>query len=175
MHVLPDGRSLIETVGVSRFRILEHATLDGYMVGKVERIEDMSLAAEETLEAAETSISSARPLSSQDHFGAPPDHPRTSPPQLDLTSLSTQQLMEIGTSFVEKMRRQSAPWLHTRVFTTYGEMPTDPATFPWWFASVLPIAESEKYRLLQLQSVRERLKYCAGWIAQLEAQRCECL
>jgi Lon protease-like protein len=175
MHVLPDGRSLIETIGVSRFRILKHATLDGYMVGKVERVDDISLAAEEALEAAETSASSnSRPFSAQDHFGAPPDHVNPhqhSPQTLDLSTLSTRQLMEIGTSFVERMRAQSAPWLHRRVFMTYGEMPQDPAIFPWWLASVLPTAEAEKYKLLQISSVRERLKLCASWISQLETQR----
>jgi Lon protease-like protein len=177
MQVLPDGRSMIETVGVSRFRILQHGTLDGYMVGKVERIDDISLAAEEALEAAETSDPrNSRPLSAQDHFGAPPYHSTTTPEQSDaamrsLSALPTQQLMEIGTSFVEKMKGQSASWLQSRVITTFGEMPTDPATFPWWFASVLPIAEVEKYKLLQIQSVRERLKFCAAWIKLLEAQR----
>ena len=36
VKMLPDGRSLVHTWGVSRFRILERGTLDGYMVGRVE-------------------------------------------------------------------------------------------------------------------------------------------
>lgn len=32
-----DGRSLVETWGAYRFRILENRTLDGYMVGRIER------------------------------------------------------------------------------------------------------------------------------------------
>lgn len=32
-----DGRSLVETWGAYRFRILESGTLDGYMVGRIER------------------------------------------------------------------------------------------------------------------------------------------
>ena len=37
VQMLPDGRSLVETYGSSRFRILERGTLDGYMVGRIER------------------------------------------------------------------------------------------------------------------------------------------
>ena len=174
MHLMPDGRSLIETVGISRFKVLSHGTLDGYKVGKIERVDDISIAEEETLEASETtSLSHARTFSAQEHFGAPPhlSASRQQPSNDDLDTLSTKQLMDIGTAFVKKMREKSAPWLHRRVFQAYGECPDDPALFPWWFASVLPTAEGEKYRLLSTSSVRERLKICALWIAQIEAQR----
>ena len=175
MHLMPDGRSLIETVGVSRFRVLRYGTLDGYTVGKVERLDDISITEEEALEVSETSSSSTcRHFSAEDHFGAPPYHVSNangSPPTLDFDTMSTQDLMLIGTSFVKKMREQSAPWLHRRVFHAYGEPPGDPALFPWWFASVLPTGDAEKYKLLATSSVRERLKMCAGWIAELEAQR----
>ena len=36
VKMLPDGRSMVYTLGVSRFRILERGTLDGYLVGRVE-------------------------------------------------------------------------------------------------------------------------------------------
>ena len=177
MHLMPDGRSLIETVGISRFKVLRHGTLDGYTVGKIERVDDIGIAEEESLEALETTSSSnLRHFSAQDHFGAPPHHvpsrDRRQPPSLvDLETLSTQQLMDVGTAFVKKMREQSAPWLHRRVFQAYGECPDDPALFPWWFASVLPTADGEKYKLLATSSVRERLKMCALWVGQIEAQR----
>ncbi|KAK2628558.1 hypothetical protein QTJ16_001661 [Diplocarpon rosae] len=172
MHLMPDGRSLIETVGVSRFRVLKHGILDGYTIGKIERIDDMSIEAEEALEARETAAA-------PDHVGAPP---RTNfPPAArdaceaakiaKLSALPTRVLFEHGVAFVKRMREQSAPWLHARVFEAYGECPDDPAIFPWWLASVLPTADSEKYHLLVTDSVRQRLKICAGWIADLEAGR----
>ncbi|KAH8683202.1 PUA-like domain-containing protein [Tricladium varicosporioides] len=179
MHLLADGRSLIETVGISRFRVIRHGTLDGYTVGKVERVDDIPIIAEEAMESAEVSAGATteRHFSAQGLFDAPPHHVpalrdgRQPPPVLPLDTMSTQDLMEICTSFVKKMREQSAPWLHRRVFSAYGECPDDPALFPWWFASVLPTAENQKYKLLATSSVRERLKMCAGWIVQLEAQR----
>jgi len=36
VKMLPDGRSLVQTLGGSRFRILERGTLDGYAVGRIE-------------------------------------------------------------------------------------------------------------------------------------------
>ena len=43
VQMLPDGRSLVETYGSARFRILERGTLDGYMVGRIERCPSLSL------------------------------------------------------------------------------------------------------------------------------------
>lgn len=37
VQMLPDGRSMVETWGTHRFRVLERGTLDGYMVGRIER------------------------------------------------------------------------------------------------------------------------------------------
>ncbi|KAF4619146.1 hypothetical protein D9613_005059 [Agrocybe pediades] len=37
VQMLPDGRSYVETIGSTRFRILERGTLDGYMVARTER------------------------------------------------------------------------------------------------------------------------------------------
>jgi len=37
VQMLADGRSMVETWGTYRFRLLESGTLDGYMVGRIER------------------------------------------------------------------------------------------------------------------------------------------
>lgn len=36
VQMLPDGRSMVETVGSHRFKLLEKGNLDGYTVGKIE-------------------------------------------------------------------------------------------------------------------------------------------
>jgi Lon protease-like protein len=174
MQLIPDGRSLIETTGVSRFKVLKYGTRDGYTVGQIQRIDDISLADEENLEALETSQSShPHSLSAADHFGAPPHHPRPRrlPSAIDLDTTPTKDLMEIATRFVRSMQAQSAPWLQARVLQVYGDFPNDPALFPWWFASILPIMDAEKYKLLETTSVRQRLKICVGWILRIQAQR----
>lgn len=155
----PDGRSLIETIGVSRFRIIRHGQLDGYTVAKTEPINDISVTAEEELEAVET----------RDYVhpaeGEGPRFPTTAE---EIESTPTQILMDFATDFVRRMQQQGAQWLTQRILTIYGDCPDDPAVFPWWFANTLPIRETEKYRLLGTTSVRERLKICCGWILEWE-------
>ena len=155
VQMMPDGRSLIETVGVSRFRVRKWDLLDGYTVGNIERIDDVSLAEEERLEIVETSAPPAPP---HDTLGA-------------LETIPTRQLLNIGISFVAKMKAAAAPWLHERVLAAYGNPPDDPALFPYWFGSILPISDEEKYKLLPTTSVRERLKITARWVRKIEAQR----
>ncbi|KFX99403.1 hypothetical protein O988_03882 [Pseudogymnoascus sp. VKM F-3808] len=160
-QLLPDGRSLIETVGISLFRVLRHGVRDGYLVGSVERVEDLPLADEEALEIADT----ARTTDADAAADEDADEDANASP---LATLSTQDLMALCTAFVRRMRAASAPWMHARTLRVYGECPTSPAQFPWWFASVLPLSESEKYALLLTTSVRERLKICAGWVERIE-------
>ena len=155
MQMIPDGRSLLETLGVSRFKVKSWGTLDGYIIGNIERIDDISLAEEEQIEATETT---RLPAARDDLAG-----------QLD--RMSTQELLEVGTDFITRMSAASAPWLHERVIATYGPMPDDAALFPYWFASILPISDEEKYKLMPTTSVRQRLKITARWVRRIEAQR----
>ncbi|KAJ5882053.1 Zinc finger RING-type [Penicillium soppii] len=157
-ELLPDGRSLVVATGVSRFKIIDSAMLDGYHVAKTERVDDISLAEEERLESLETSISPENVLSE----GDPSDPP--------LDSMSTQQLLLSAREFINNQRQSGAPWLHPRVMLAYGPIPVDADRFPWWFASILPISEDEKYPILASTSVRERLKISARWARQLEAR-----
>ncbi|KAL8692452.1 MAG: hypothetical protein Q9218_002520 [Villophora microphyllina] len=155
LDMLQDGRSYIETVGVSRFRVTSWSLHDGYMVGNIERVDDVPLAEEEQAEATETSN--------------PPPPPNDLIAQLD--NMSTVDLHKVGTDFIARMRAASAPWLQGRIIQVYGPPPEDPALFPYWFASILPISEEEKYKLLLTTSVRERLKITARWVRRIEAQR----
>lgn len=172
-QMLADGRSIIETRGLYRFRVLETGTRDGYTVGRVERVEDVSLAEEERMEAEEirASLESQDRPSSSDGLqnGATNNH--TDSDTMPLESFTTRELLARATGFVVKMRRNSAPWLHQRILDAYGEPPNDASTFPYWFASVLPIADEEKYHLLTTTTVRQRLQIVVGWIRRLEDQR----
>lgn len=155
MQLMADGRSLIETQGVSRFRVKSWGMRDGYIVGEVDRIDDVSLAEEEAIEARERAL----PAAAANDIDAQVDR------------MPTVELLRIGTNFINRMRAASAPWLHSTYVANYGEMPDDPAVFPYWFATVLPISDEEKYRLLPTASVRERLKITAKWVKKIEAQR----
>lgn len=155
VEMLPDGRSLIESRGLSRFRVKDHGQLDGYMVGDIEFVEDIPLEQEVHMEAQDITGPSVLPT---DLIG-----------QLNL--MPTIDLLKVGTDFITRMQAASAPWLHARVLHSYGPPPTDPALFPYWFASILPIADEEKYKLLPMTSIRQRLKICASWVRRIEAQR----
>ncbi|QIW95392.1 hypothetical protein AMS68_000910 [Peltaster fructicola] len=154
-QLMPDGTSVVESRGIYRFRVRAHGTHDGYAVGNVERVEDLPLDEEERIEAIETS----RPILPTDEPGA------------DLERMSTQDLLALGHDFINRMRNRSAIWLQQRVLNTHGQPPNDAALFPFWFASVLPISDSEKYKLLGTTTVRERLKITSGWIRRIESQR----
>lgn len=151
---LPNGRSVIETIGLSRFRVLRYRVLDEYLVGQIERVDDIGLAHEEELEAAEITVPASGVLL---------------PPSID--ALPTQGLMTLCMAFVQRKRAANVSWLRAPVFQTYGPCPTDLALFPWWFACIVPIHETEKYVLLRTTSVRERLKVCVGWVQTLERVR----
>ena len=155
IEIFADGRSLIETKGVSRFKVLEAGVRDGYLVGRVQKVDDVPLSEEEAVESRET-------------FGP-------EPPANDalgrLNHMSTQRLLQLGLDFIARAQASSEDWLAERFLSVYGPHPSDPAIFPYWFASVLPISEEEKYRLLPTTSVRERLKITARWIQRFEAAR----
>lgn len=177
VQMLPDGRSLIETNGIGRFRVRAWGQLDGYTVGNVEKVEDVSLAEEERLEAEETrsaegAVAGAGAVALA---GSPPSEPGRQQPAGAaanlLDQLSTRELLAFGVDFINRMRANSAPWLHQRILDSYGEPPNDPAVFPYWFAGILPIVDEEKYLLLQTTSVRQRLKIVVGWIRRVERQR----
>lgn len=157
VHIQPmsDGTSLIETTGLYRFRVKSHDLLDGYLIGQVERLDDVNLAEEERIEAEEVSV-------------VPTD---TTDVVAQINQMSTKDLFALSKEFVIKMQSRSANWLQQRVLDINGQPPDDAALFPYWFASVLPISEEEKYKLMGTRTVRERLKITATWVRRIETQR----
>jgi Lon protease-like protein len=108
VQVLPDGRSMVETWGTHRFRIVERGTLDGYTVARVDRIDDL-----EELPEPEITIGRIR-----------------------VKGPSDEEMMRSCRDFLEQLRAGTAPWIVQRLNNTYGPMPTDPASFSFWMALV---------------------------------------
>ncbi|KAI6251142.1 LON peptidase N-terminal domain and RING finger protein 3 [Erysiphe necator] len=169
MHRLPNGHILIETIGVSRFRVVKYGIKDEYTIGKIEPVDDISVSDEEALEARETLQSRSISVKS-DATTEESSYNSSQQTYYRPEAMSTQALLEVGVDFVKRMQEQSAPWLQTRVFQAYGKCPQDPDFFPWWFASVLPISDMQKYELLSTESVRDRLKICVRWVKEIEHQ-----
>ncbi|KAF9009062.1 hypothetical protein BDQ17DRAFT_97828 [Cyathus striatus] len=180
VQMLPDGRSMVETWGTFRFRILERGTLDGYTVGRIERIDDYpDDITEPTIEGSTVSQAADDDLSSPAAIFSPPvDLHRPLPPPSEGSSLSTactrprrpptnDELITTCRSFLDRLQRGTAPWVVQRLSSTYGPAPTDPAAFSFWVALILPIDEHEKAKLLPLRSPRLRLLLVVHWIEQL--------
>jgi hypothetical protein len=55
-----------------------------------------------------------------------------------------------------------------RLRRTYGTIPTDPSSFSFWVAFIIPIEEQEKAKLLPIRSARLRLLLVTHWIEQLD-------
>lgn len=43
VHFLPDGRSVVDTIGGKRFRVLSRGMKDGYSIANIKYLEDMKV------------------------------------------------------------------------------------------------------------------------------------
>lgn len=174
VQMLPDGRSVVETWGSFRFRLLESGMMDGYMVGRIERIDDYP---EDIIETVHTggdrepplvpSPEITPPLASSSSSATSSPHSPTTPPSLP-RQLTNAELMEQCRTFLDRLQRGTAPWVVQRLRITYGTIPTDPSSFSFWVAWIIPIEEQEKAKLLPIRSPRLRLLLVAHWIEQLD-------
>lgn len=185
LAMLVDGRSFMETMGTSRFRIRRHGLHPrGFIVADVEDFDDVSLYEEENREAAEVGAVAvatdadggeqegvrAQPLSSSP--GGSQHNPVLRPTTHDtLRYMTTRELMDYAYASIREMEQSSPAWLSRRVIHIYGECPNDPLLFPWWLGSILPTDESLKVNLLAQTTVRDRMKMCCGWILDRKADR----
>ena len=192
VQMLADGRSMVETWGTHRFRILEQGSLDGYMIGRVENIvdynDDLTEWAAEDDDRSPSSVNPAhvdtRPPSPQSlltriaYRVSPPPSPASATCSQDSTSSSTSQrflstpaLLATCHVFLSQLRAGTAPWVVQRLNYTYGPQPpdTNPGAFSFWMGMVLPIDEHEKAKLLPVKSARLRLRMVVGWIEQLNS------
>lgn len=186
VQMLPDGRSMIETVGSHRFRVLERGSLDGYTVGQIERIDDVDPEMEDELErsslgvvdsnAPPSVLAEAREAQAAFQAAIGIDLSRGEEQQQQASSMldnfaqrDTTQLIQVCIDFIETLQSGSAPWLMTRLNNTYGPMPesSNVAAFGYWMALVMPIDEHEKSKLLPIRSARLRLRIVVHWIEQL--------
>ncbi|TBU32730.1 hypothetical protein BD311DRAFT_713585 [Dichomitus squalens] len=267
VQMLPDGRSVVETWGTWRFRIMERGMRDGYTVARVERIEDYedeldhsafappdeelrnsggdsepiaaeggSVAtsgsrvledpqsadsrmveragdqAEEALSRveigdvfvdmqteSESSVASSTPevaldvgagaiapssshpprIAADNRAAARPEEsPSTTPsgerqpngkaPAVQRPPTNA-ELMAKCHAFIEQTRR-GTPWVVQHLHNNYVPMPSDPASFSFWMALLLPIDEHEKAKLLPIRSPRLRLRLVVHWIEHLNSQ-----
>lgn len=151
-NMIEDGRSIVETIGTYRFRVLEKGTFDGYTVGRIERVDDISSEQEAELEAAALARNppEAEMRRRRVPTSPPPGAPgQGQPPAEQAIELSTAQLMNVCLEFVQTLRSGSAPWVLQRLNNTIGPMPTNASDFSFWMAEVMPVDDHVKAALLQ--------------------------
>lgn len=129
--MLPDGRSVVETWGTWRFRIMERGMLDGYVVARVERIDDFE---EEVQEADEASVDEVLEGSS-DARGSPQSSSQVSRPLRSRKSPTNEELIRICHDFLDQLK-EGTPWVGQHLDRNYVAMPTDPIQFCYWMALV---------------------------------------
>ncbi|KAI0952098.1 hypothetical protein AcV7_008013 [Taiwanofungus camphoratus] len=183
VQMLPDGRSVVETWGAWRFRIVERGTLDGYVVARVERVDDWEEAEAEDAgagvgaapgeaRAADASASSALvrgPSPSVPPVAASPPSPSPAgSPAPRPRAPTNAELMATCHAFLDQLR-EGTPWVVQHLNAAYVPMPGDPAAFSFWMGMLLPIDEHEKAKLLPIRSPRLRLRLVVHWIEQLQS------
>ena len=166
VRMLSDGRSVVETRGTYRFRIMERGTLDGYMVARIERCSFhpflwwcsasnlifLSFGQIKKLyrildypslypDVSGDAVSILPPL--PPIVSAGPDIQVTLSAASSATASSTasepgevQELVNVCRAFLVQVQRGAAPWVVQRFSDAYGPMPSDPAQFSYWMAMV---------------------------------------
>ncbi|KZT74425.1 hypothetical protein DAEQUDRAFT_807557, partial [Daedalea quercina L-15889] len=181
VQMLPDGRAVVETWGAWRFRIVERGTLDGYVVARVERVDDWEEAEAEGEVEAEAEAEADGQSERASRLGAggrggdgagesgAGGGARAVVGRAPGKERTIEQLMGVCHEFLNELR-EGTPWVVHRLNQNYVAMPADPASFSFWMGALLPIDEHEKAKLLPIRSARLRLRLVVHWIEKLQSQ-----
>ncbi|XP_034741264.1 LON peptidase N-terminal domain and RING finger protein 2-like [Etheostoma cragini] len=124
----PDGRSVVDTIGVSRFKVLSHGQRDGYNTAKIEYLEDQKMegeALEELLKLHDSVYEQANNW---------------------FTSLKDNMKSQIVSHFGHLPSKDPDP----------QGSPSGPAWY-WWMLAVLPLENRAQLTILAMTSLKDRL------------------
>ncbi|KAM9850614.1 LON peptidase N-terminal domain and RING finger protein 2-like [Aulostomus maculatus] len=124
----PDGRSVVETVGVSRFKVLSHGQRDGYHTAKIEYLEDKKVEGEELVELLKLHDSVYDQANNW------------------FTSLKDNMKSQILSHFGHLPSKDPDP----------QASPSGPA-WCWWLLAVLPLENRAQLTILAMTSLKDRL------------------
>ncbi|KAI9534422.1 hypothetical protein NQZ68_012655 [Dissostichus eleginoides] len=124
----PDGRSVVDTIGVSRFKVLSHGQRDGYHTAKIEYLEDKKVEGEELVEILK--MHDAVYEQANNWF----------------TSLKDNMKSQILSHFGDLPSNDPDP----------QASPSGPA-WSWWLLAVLPLENRAQLTILAMTSLKDRL------------------
>ncbi|XP_034550533.1 LON peptidase N-terminal domain and RING finger protein 2 [Notolabrus celidotus] len=124
----PDGRSVVDTIGVSRFKVLSHGQRDGYNIAKIEYLEDKKVEGDELMEL-------------QKLHDAVYDQANSW-----FTSLKDNMKSQILSHFGHLPSKDTDP----------QASPSGPA-WCWWLLAVLPLENRAQLTILAMTSLKDRL------------------
>lgn len=128
VRTFPDGSSVVDAIGVSRFRVLNHRHRDGYNTADIEYLEDEKVEGPEYEEL--TTLHDSVYQQSVSWFSALQDH------------MKEQILSHFGVMPDREPEPQSNP--------------SGPA-WSWWILAVLPLERKAQLAILGMISLKERL------------------
>lgn len=124
----PDGRSVVDTIGVSRFKVLSHGQRDGYNTAKIEYLEDKKVDGDELMELGKLHDSVYEQANSW------------------FTSLKDNMKSQILSHFGHLPSKDLEP----------QGSPSGPA-WCWWLLAVLPLENRAQLTILAMASLKDRL------------------
>ncbi|KAM6970592.1 LON peptidase N-terminal domain and RING finger protein 2 [Aplochiton taeniatus] len=124
----PDGRSVVDTIGAVRFKVLSHGLRDGYNTAKIEYLEDKEVEGDELVELQKLHDSVYEQASGW------------------FTSLKENMKSQILSHFGSLPGKDSDPQFS----------PSGPA-WCWWLLAVLPLENRAQLTILAMTSLKDRL------------------
>uniref|UniRef100_A0A3B4BDP6 Uncharacterized protein n=1 Tax=Periophthalmus magnuspinnatus TaxID=409849 RepID=A0A3B4BDP6_9GOBI len=124
----PDGRSVVDTIGVSRFKVLSHGQRDGYNTAKIEYLEDKKVEGDELLELLKLHDAVYEQANSW------------------FTSLRDNMKSQILSHFGQLPTKDPDPQASS----------SGPA-WCWWLLAVLPLENRAQLTILAMTSLKDRL------------------
>uniref|UniRef100_A0A672U9Z0 LON peptidase N-terminal domain and ring finger 1 n=1 Tax=Strigops habroptila TaxID=2489341 RepID=A0A672U9Z0_STRHB len=129
VHFLPDGRSVVDTVGGKRFRVLRRGMKDGYCTADIEYLEDVKVADEDEL----------KKLRELHNF---------------VYNQACSWFQNLRNKFRTQILQHFGPMPDRE--ENIQAMPNGPA-WCWWLLAVLPVDPRYQLSVLSMMSLKDRL------------------
>lgn len=172
---LIDGRSYIESLGMSKIRITRTREHDGYLMATYEKADDLPEDVEAEIEMRELDSPEALNLTDHDGYGSlsfQAELVETFGVEYwyNLNHMSSERMAMRIVDFIQDWHsRRPLHLLRSHRFA-FGRVPaSEPNLLPYWLFHAIYASQDDLYRVLRSRSVRERLKLAVLKIDLIQA------